>query len=192
MLTGQQYWDLNTRSGSVSSDNPIFLIKKRRGGMTAAAIIDMMKNFNGKMTEKNFEEINYPYPYQEPEKLRGGAPNYYPIMRTADGRYIDPELGDIDPSRLAALYKEAMPALSPMSKRIGVPMVFGTAGSADHPHWAHELWEKGIKDDAKYFIPVGSYHEESGPFPNDFLSRSREEQNWPKDFFEYDPNGRNK
>lgn len=218
MLTGAEYFKLNAL-GQTKSPSSIVL-KNRRGGY----VIGYRSNSEAKkaydaikkaLQDNRIIELNYS---SEPHKLRGGAPDNSYMFRTADGRYIDPEIGDISPEAFNA----AWPKINPSLKNIGVPLVFGTAGSVDQPHWAHEIYKNGgfFTDDVNppVFISADSYHEEAGPFPelNDKeyfeLARAKSRRLFgseifaaesirrsvfpdgtlPKDFFEYDPNGRNK
>lgn len=221
VLTGKQYWDLHFNNGKVSPDT--IVLKNRRGSYVigysseskAKKAYDAMKKaLEGKITEDNFLGIKYPY--GEPEKLRGLSPDFTQNYITADGRFIDPELGDINVEEFKKYWDlELKPKFD--HKSFGIPIIFGTAGSIDEPHWAHEIYKNGSKDD-KLFIAAGSYEEEAGPFPelNDKeyfeLAKAKSRRCFgseiftaenlrramhpdgtlPKDFFEYDPNGRNK
>lgn len=204
MLTGAEYFKLNALGQTKSPET--IMLKNRRGGYvigysSESKAKEAYEAIKKALQDNRIIEINYS---AEPHKLRGGAPDYMKNFKTADGRYIDPELGNIDPARLEALYKEAMPALAPMSKRIGVPMIFGTAGHGSVGEHFSTLWDKRNE----FNIVAGADALEGSDIHVMDLSlgpqiqRAIDEQRrfralmfgeiLPSEFFEYDPNGRNK
>lgn len=210
MLTGQQYWDLNT-AGYIDqhkSKNKMMVFGKARrtGHNPTAAIIDMMKNFNGTITEDNFKEIKYPY--GEPEKLRGGAPDNSYMFRTADGRYIDPELGDIRHEDYKKFWDAVAPKLHAKSNRLG-PIIFGTAGHDTVGKGYYDMWQKhqafnivAGADAADENYDIHAMDLSLSPLLEKMIAEKKrwramyfgdiDDLKLPNDFFEYDPNGRNK
>lgn len=207
MLTGEEYFKLNAL-GQTKSLGTIVL-KNRRGGYVigyssnseAKKAYEIMKKA---LQDNRIIELNYS---SEPHKLRGGAPDYMDMFRTVDGRYIDPELGDINPEEYKKFWPEVVPKMN--SKRIGVPMIFGTAGHDTVGNYYHNLWHENKAfnivagaDAADENSEIHAMDLSLGPHIQRLIAEQKrwraiyfgeiEDLKLPKDFFEYDPNGRNK
>lgn len=155
VLTGKEYFEKMYRH------LPEFLlVKHRRGGPVVLTLCSESK------AKELFEVLKYKFERNDfhsvllkesADALRGSSMNLAEMNKRIFG-FMDPD--DVPCS------KEAWEAATPkmVNPPLGMPMIFGTSGSINKPHWAHDIWEGRNKEDLdKFFIPVS--HEESGPFP---------------------------
>lgn len=124
------YKHVSLNSGSISSGNPIFLNRRYKA------------------------ELN-----NEPQKLRGTAPDYTHNFITSDGRFIDPELGDINVEDYKKFWELDNIKLPKLLKKM--PIIFGTGGEYGGKSF-NDLWINGFEDEERKLFIAGtdSYQEE--------------------------------
>lgn len=206
MLTGAEYFKLNTLGQTKSSGT--IVLKNRRGGYVigysskeeAKEAYDAIKKA---MQDNRIIELNYS---SEPHKLRGGAPDNSYMFRTSDGRYIDPELGNINPEDYKQFWPEVVPKIN---INFGKVLVFGTAGHDTVGKAYYDMWMKSNKfnivagsDAADENSEIHAMDLSLSPLLEKMIAQQKrwramyfgdiDDLKLPKDFFEYDPNGRNK